>query len=623
MARARYAVEIDAIEPVVATGVPPLVGLNLIKARHPLLTGHVVPTDFAIGDGYSVVVITGPNTGGKTVALKTVGLLTLMAQTGLHIPADEGSRVRVFSQVHADIGDEQSIEQSLSTFSSHLGRIVSILADVNDELAGCAGRGRRWHRSYRGVGAGPSDPQPSARARGVGRRDHALRRAKGVRSEHDRGPQRIGRVQRRDAGPDVQADHRRAGRSNALAIARRLGLPAEIVEEARAMVGPEDEQIEDLLASIQDERDRAAYEREQLGVERRRAGQARRQVEQRLAEIDEERRELLASARDEARQELEAEKFAALKRAGRKAFIAYITAGDPGMRQTEEIALALEESGVDILEIGVPFSDPTADGPIIQEASQRALKQGATLAGILDMVAGLRQKSEIPHSPFQLLQPDILVRGRGVSPQRASRAGVDGVLVVDLPREESAELKRVTDPLGIRFIYLIAPTSGEERIRAVAAKAAGFLYYISVTGVTGTQLPVADGIEADGEHQEIYSTANCCGVRDLKRGNCQGNRGKGGRDRHRQRYHEKLSPRTGEETWLRKSGNSRLKSAEVFLGAKKFQKPKHVLAGASGNFPSAQGLLPAAKAPIRSPGKFPAPPACPKAEKNKNRKPAA
>jgi len=190
------------------------------------------------------------------------------------------------------------------------------------------------------------------------------------------------------------------------------------------------------------------------------------------------------------------EKFAALKRAGRKAFIAYITAGDPGMRQTEEIALALEESGVDILEIGVPFSDPTADGPIIQEASQRALKKGTTLAGILDMVAALRQKSETPIVLFSYYNP-IFSFGVEEFAQRASRAGVDGVLVVDLPWEESAELKRVTDPLGIRFIYLIAPTSGEERIRAVAAKASGFLYYISVTGVTGTQLPVADGIEAD------------------------------------------------------------------------------------------------------------------------------
>jgi tryptophan synthase alpha chain len=174
------------------------------------------------------------------------------------------------------------------------------------------------------------------------------------------------------------------------------------------------------------------------------------------------------------------------------------------MKQTEEIALALEESGVDILEIGVPFSDPTADGPIIQEASQRALKKGTTLAGILDMVAALRQKSEIPIVLFSYYNP-IFSFGVEEFAQRASRAGVDGVLVVDLPWEESAELKRVTDPLGIRFIYLIAPTSGEERVRAIAAKASGFLYYISVTGVTGTQLPVADGIEADVANIRKYA----------------------------------------------------------------------------------------------------------------------
>lgn len=198
------------------------------------------------------------------------------------------------------------------------------------------------------------------------------------------------------------------------------------------------------------------------------------------------------------------EKFAALKRAGRKAFIAYITAGDPGMRQTEEIALALEESGVDILEIGVPFSDPTADGPIIQEASQRALKKGTTLAGILDMIEGLRRKSEIPIVLFSYYNP-IFSFGVEAFAHRSSRAGVDGVLVVDLPWEESAELTRVTDPLGIKFIYLIAPTSGEGRVRAVAAKASGFLYYISVTGVTGTQLPVAEQIEADVANIRKYT----------------------------------------------------------------------------------------------------------------------
>ena len=190
------------------------------------------------------------------------------------------------------------------------------------------------------------------------------------------------------------------------------------------------------------------------------------------------------------------EKLTDLKHRGEKAFVAYITAGDPDLEKTQEIALALEQSGVDILEIGVPFSDPTADGPVIQEASQRALCNGTTLSGILDMIGSLRQKSELPIVLFSYFNP-IFSLGVEAFAQRAARAGIDGVLVVDLPAEEAGELKKYTDAQGIKFIFLLAPTSGERRIRAAAAKGSGFLYYISVTGVTGTQLPQAELIEAD------------------------------------------------------------------------------------------------------------------------------
>ena len=188
--------------------------------------------------------------------------------------------------------------------------------------------------------------------------------------------------------------------------------------------------------------------------------------------------------------------FEALRKEGRKALVAYITAGDPDLETTRNLILAMEAAGVDIIEVGVPFSDPTADGPAIQAASQRSLKSGTTLPGILDMIASLRRSSEIPVVLFGYYNP-IFIYGNKRFAERAARAGVDGVLVVDLPYEESWELRRFTDPLEISFISLIAPTSGMERIRRIAEKGSGFLYYISITGITGTKEPDPADIEKD------------------------------------------------------------------------------------------------------------------------------
>ncbi len=186
-------------------------------------------------------------------------------------------------------------------------------------------------------------------------------------------------------------------------------------------------------------------------------------------------------------------KFRDLKKRGSKAFVAYITAGDPGIEETEKIAVALDAAGVDVLEIGIPFSDPTADGPVIQEASQRAIRAGTTLPTILDMLVSLRSKTEMPIVLFSYYNP-IFFMGPEEFARQAAAAGVDGVLVVDLPLEESRELTRFTSPLGLDFISLIAPTSGEERMRRIAGKASGFIYYISIVGITGSDKPIADRI---------------------------------------------------------------------------------------------------------------------------------
>ena len=191
-------------------------------------------------------------------------------------------------------------------------------------------------------------------------------------------------------------------------------------------------------------------------------------------------------------------RFAALKKEGRGAFVAYLTAGDPDLEKTAKLIPALEGAGVDIIEIGVPFSDPTADGPVIQAASQRALKKGATLAKILAMVAALRRTSAIPIVLFGYYNP-ILSYGPASFAVDAKVAGVDGILVVDLPPEEAGELRRYTDKAGLAFITLIAPTTDPTRARKILRGAMGFVYYISVTGVTGTAAPLSEDIKQNVE----------------------------------------------------------------------------------------------------------------------------
>ena len=188
------------------------------------------------------------------------------------------------------------------------------------------------------------------------------------------------------------------------------------------------------------------------------------------------------------------EKFIALREKKEKALIVYLTAGDPSLEITKGLILALEKAGADILEIGVPFSDPTADGPVIQAAAQRALKSGATLTAILEMIKEVRRVSQIPIVLFGYYNP-IFVYGGEKFARHAARAGVDGVLVVDLPPEEAPELREFTDAAGIDFIFLIAPTTGAKRTRQIAAGATGFLYYISITGITGTAAPKIADIE--------------------------------------------------------------------------------------------------------------------------------
>ena len=171
--------------------------------------------------------------------------------------------------------------------------------------------------------------------------------------------------------------------------------------------------------------------------------------------------------------------------------MAFLTAGDPSLDRTVAAALELEAAGVDVLELGVPFSDPLADGPVIQRSSERALGRGVTLARVLETVRRIREQSELALVLFSYLNP-LLQRGLERVAGEAARAGVDGVLVTDLPPEEAGEWIRAARAAGLETIFLAAPTSPDERLRRVAEASRGFVYAISRTGVTGERQALSD-----------------------------------------------------------------------------------------------------------------------------------
>ncbi|HEY5297910.1 MAG TPA: tryptophan synthase subunit alpha [Verrucomicrobiae bacterium] len=187
------------------------------------------------------------------------------------------------------------------------------------------------------------------------------------------------------------------------------------------------------------------------------------------------------------------EKFAALKRAGKKGFIVYIGAGDPHLDATRELALAFEKSGVDILEIGVPFSDPLADGLVNQLAAQRGLESGTTPPKLLETVSAIRRESQIPIVLYIYFN---LIHRVGMEKfiADAARAGVDGLLVLDLPPEESDNYEALMKKAGLCHIYLVAPTTPDARMELIVKRGSGFIYYISREGVTGMQSHVASNL---------------------------------------------------------------------------------------------------------------------------------
>ena len=183
--------------------------------------------------------------------------------------------------------------------------------------------------------------------------------------------------------------------------------------------------------------------------------------------------------------------FARLKTEGRPALIAYLTAGDPCVEKTPAMIAALERGGVDLIELGVPFSDPIADGPVIQRASERALKAGTTMRSVLEIAAKVRRQSEIPLLLFTYMNP-VLRYGIEALAKDAAARGIDGCLLTDLSVEEAKKYLHVMRENNLDTVFLAAPTSTERRMKLVAEYSSGFIYLVSRTGVTGEQTSVSD-----------------------------------------------------------------------------------------------------------------------------------
>src|SRR6202142_1947549 len=310
-AKAEYAEEIHASEPILhkmdhgSSRIEKTPTIVLLQTRHPLLDPNtVVSIDIDPKPGTRALVITGPNTGGKTVSLKTVGLLALMAQSGLHIPAQSGSELPCFQDVFADIGDEQSIEQSLSTFSSHITNIIRILKKADsrslvilDELGagtdpqeGAAlARAILTHLIERGITTFVATHYPELKTFA-----HSTDGVVNASLEFD--------VQ--TLRPTYHLTIGLPGRSNALAIAQRLGLDPQLVAAARSEINPDDLRADKLLDDIRKERNRTSHEREKLEKARTRLETQTHELDKRLEKIEDERREVLAKARAEGELEV-------------------------------------------------------------------------------------------------------------------------------------------------------------------------------------------------------------------------------------------------------------------------------------------------------------------------------
>lgn len=475
-AKARYAEEIKGSAPRLVpfreypASPHPGSRLRLQKARHPLLDpARAVPIDVYLDKDYFILVITGPNTGGKTVCLKTVGLLALMAQAGLQIPAEEGSTLSVFNGIYADIGDEQSIEQSLSTFSSHMTNIVHILEGADSHSLVLLDE----------LGAGTDPAEGSALARALlltllHRRvttlatthssdlkvfAHATPGVENASVEFD--PETL--------APTFELSIGLPGRSNAFAIASRLGLPGEIINEARNMLSPQSLEAEELLAEIKRAQKETLNSREIARAARQEAESLRQELQERLRDIEEARREVLNAARDQARSELEmvSEELRRLR-----ATLEMRNLSRQWLAEAEEKLAHLEQEAAPVARFAraEPSDGPLAQGDIVWVKSLRS-------SGEIIALAGDEAEVQVGHFRVRVDRADLELRQRKPRPTPAPERPTSTMVAFHAPaRELDMRGRRVEEipPLLERYLdeaYL----AGLGQVRIIHGKGTGAL----------------------------------------------------------------------------------------------------------------------------------------------------
>lgn len=502
---ARYAEDLHASEPELVSfrkleGLHPGSTIHLMQARHPLLDPKsVVPIDVTLDQTTYALVITGPNTGGKTVTLKTVGLLALMAQSGMHIPVQSGSVLTVFNDVFADIGDEQSIEQSLSTFSGHVTNLVIILRKANerslvllDEL---------------GAGTDPQEGSALARAVMTNLLDRSItsliathypelkayaHTTPGVRNasvEFD-----LQTLQ-----PTYHLTIGLPGRSNALAIAERLGLPSDIIDAARAKINPLDLRAEDLLDEIHRQRDLARQAREAAEIAQKEAETIRNELAERLDKIEDERYALLEESRAEAERKLEAlrEEMEKLRSQLAKA------------HQPLEAVDAVEES-IEILEeeIEEPILRKNPKKPVRKPAGPLRLGEKVHLRsidqdGVVSVIGEEEIEVQIGRLRVRARLSDVIRKGEPVTDEQEQKESVKQgkITLPDTQGSPGMELDlrgmRVDEGLDSLDIYLEkAYLAGLPFVRIIHGKGTGRLRE-SIRQALGTN-PHVDRYEGGG-----------------------------------------------------------------------------------------------------------------------------